>query len=95
MPGANRLYVPDGVWHITHRCHKMDFLIKFEHDRLRWKHWLFQARKRYGLCELNYIESIAVWPKKFVLEMQARFGMKTLCRPISNTSAGTFLIEDA
>ena len=33
----------------------MDFLLKFERDRLRWKHWLFQARKRYGLCVLNYI----------------------------------------
>ena len=55
MPRANRFFVPGGVWHITHRCHNMDFLLKFERDRLRWKHWLFQARKRYGLCVLNYI----------------------------------------
>jgi len=55
MPRANRFYIPGGVWHITHRCHNKDFLLKFERDRLRWKHWLFQARKRYGLCVLNYI----------------------------------------
>jgi len=31
------------------------FLLKFERDRLRWKYWLFQACKRYGLSVLNYI----------------------------------------
>jgi len=55
MPRANRFYIPGGVWHITHRCHNKSFLLKFERDRLRWKYWLFQARKRYGLCVLNYI----------------------------------------
>jgi len=55
MPRANRFYVPGGVWHITHRCHNREFLLKFERDRLRWKYWLFQAVKRYGLCVLNYI----------------------------------------
>ena len=40
---------------ITHRCHGRQFLLKFERDRLRWKHWLFQATRRYGLCVLNYI----------------------------------------
>lgn len=55
MPRANRFYVPGGVWHVTHRCHNRDFLLKFKRDRLRWKHWLFQARKRFGLNILNYI----------------------------------------
>ncbi len=27
----------------------------FEKDRKRWCHWLFEAKKRYGLCVLNYI----------------------------------------
>ena len=31
-----------------------DFLLKFSIDRKRWLHWLFQAKKRYGLCILNY-----------------------------------------
>jgi putative transposase len=55
MPRANRLYTPGGVWHITHRCHNREFLLKFERDRKRWKYWLFQARKRFGLSVLNYI----------------------------------------
>ena len=29
--------------------------MKFEKDRKRWRQWLYQAKKRYGLCVLNYI----------------------------------------
>ena len=35
--------------------HKQEFLLKFEKDRLRWRYWLFEAKKRYRLCVLNYI----------------------------------------
>ena len=55
MPRANRYFVPGYIWHITHRCHKKEFLFKFVKDRARWRHWLFEAKKRYGLCVLNYI----------------------------------------
>lgn len=55
MPRAKRIYTPGGVWHLTHRCHNRDFLLKFRRDRIRWKYWLFQARKRYGLSVLNYM----------------------------------------
>ena len=54
MPRANRQFLPGYVWHITHRCHKKEFLLKFLRDRQRWRHWLFEARKRYRLCVLNY-----------------------------------------
>lgn len=55
MPRANRVFLPGYVWHITHRCHQREFLLKFARDRQRWLWWLFQARKRFGLCVLNYI----------------------------------------
>lgn len=55
MPRAHRYFLPDHVWHITHRCHKQEYLLSFAKDRQRWRHWLFEARKRYGLCILNYI----------------------------------------
>lgn len=42
------------MWHITHRCHKREFLLKFARDRRRWLYWLFEAKKRYGLCILDY-----------------------------------------
>jgi len=52
---ANRHYIPGHVWHLTHRCHKREFLLKFGKDRLRWMQWLFEAKKRYGLLILNYV----------------------------------------
>jgi putative transposase len=55
MPRANRHYIPGYIWHITHRCHKREFLLKFAKDRRRWMAWLFEARKRYGLSILNYM----------------------------------------
>ena len=55
MPRANRYFLPGHVWHLTHRCHKREFLLKFGRDRNRWVSWLFEARKRYGLSILNYV----------------------------------------
>jgi len=54
MARAKRHYIPGYVWHITHRCHKREFLLKFQEDRSAWLKWLFQAKKRYGLKVLNY-----------------------------------------
>ncbi len=54
MTRANRHYIPNCVWHITHRCHKREFLLRFLKDRKRWKYWIFEAKKRYGLRILNY-----------------------------------------
>jgi len=54
MPRANRHFLDGLVWHITHRCHKQEFLLKFKRDRERWLHWLYEARKRFQLCVLNY-----------------------------------------
>ncbi len=54
MARANRHYIPGYAWHITHRCHKKEFLLKFSRDRDRWVQWLYEARKRYGLVILNY-----------------------------------------
>jgi len=54
MPRANRHYLPSHVWHITHRCHRKQFLLKLACDRRAWMRWLYAAHKRYGLCVLNY-----------------------------------------
>jgi len=55
MPRANRHYIPGYVWHITHRCHKREFLLKFATDRRRYLRWVFEAKKRFGLSVLNYV----------------------------------------
>ena len=54
MARAKRHYIPGHIWHITHRCHKREFLLKFSKDRRRWLHWLFEAKRGYGLTILNY-----------------------------------------
>ena len=54
MPRANRYYSQGNIWHITQRCHKKEFLLKFSKDRTRLRHWIFEAKKRYGLSVLNY-----------------------------------------
>ena len=55
MARANRHYLPGYVWHITHRCHKSEYLMKFNRDRRRWMQWLFEAKKRFGISILNYM----------------------------------------
>ena len=54
MPRGNRYFIPGMIWHITHRCHKKEFLLKFARDRSRWLRWLYEAKKRFGLSILNY-----------------------------------------
>jgi putative transposase len=55
MPRAKRHFLPGYVWHITHRCHKKEFLLRFAKDRTNLVSWLFEARKRYRLRILNYM----------------------------------------
>ena len=55
MPRAHRYFLPGHVWHITHRCHKKEFLLRFSKDRDCWRTWLYRAKERYGLCVLNYM----------------------------------------
>ena len=55
MPRANRHFTPGHICHITHRCHQREFLLKFARDRRAYGRWLFEAKKRDGLCVLNYV----------------------------------------
>lgn len=55
MPRAHRHFIQGQIWHITARCHTRAFLLKARQDRRRWLWWLFEARRRHGLCVLNYI----------------------------------------
>ena len=55
MARAKRHFIPGYIWHITHRCHRREFILKFSKDRRRYLQWLYQAKKRYGLAILNYM----------------------------------------
>ena len=54
MPRANRHHLAGYVWHITQRCHRKQFLLKFARDRRAWMRWLYEARKRHGFIVLDY-----------------------------------------
>ncbi|MFC2157758.1 transposase [Acidobacteriota bacterium] len=54
MPRATRVFHPGYIWHITQRCHKREFLLKFVRDKKRFLIWLFEAKKRFRLSILNY-----------------------------------------
>ena len=55
MPRANRHYIPGQVWHLTHRCHKKEYLLKFSKDRQQWIKYLFAVKKKFGLTILDYM----------------------------------------
>lgn len=55
MARANRHFIQGYIWHLTHRCHKREFLLKFSRDRNRWMELLFEAKRRYQLSILNFI----------------------------------------
>jgi len=95
MARANRHHLPGYVWHITHRCPKREFL-KFDKDKSRWIHWLFEAKKRFGQNitangsrrlrkmdpknAMKWTQSIAVGHKEFVMETKDKLGAKAIGR---------------
>ncbi len=54
MAQAHRHFISGYAWHLTHRCHKREFLLKFAKDKQGWMYWLFEAKKHFGLCILNF-----------------------------------------
>lgn len=54
MPRANRFFAPGHIWHITHRCHNGEFLLRHAKDRNNWLNWLLEAKNRHKLCILGY-----------------------------------------
>jgi putative transposase len=54
MARANRHFISGHIWHLTHRCHKREFLLKFSKDRNRWIELLLKAKQRYQLSILNF-----------------------------------------
>jgi len=54
MARANRHRMPGHVWHITHRCHKREFLLKFVENSGRRLQRPFEAEKRDQSDILNH-----------------------------------------
>lgn len=54
MGRAHRHFLPNKIWHVTHRCHNRSFLLESFFTRQRWVHWLGEATRRYGLSVLDF-----------------------------------------
>ena len=55
MPRRRRGLLDRTCYHITHRCHQRDFLLKFEIDRNKYLEILFRTKQRYKLDFLDYM----------------------------------------
>lgn len=54
MPRPKRQIIPGYIYHLTHRCHDGDFLLRFAQDRDTYRKWLREGKRRYGISLLNY-----------------------------------------
>lgn len=56
MPPANRYFVPGHVYHLTHRRHNRQFLLKFARDRNDYRQRLRHVLTQFDLRLLDYCE---------------------------------------
>ncbi len=54
MARANRLRGDGGIFHVTHRCHDRDFLLKFGRDRNAYRAKLLEHLQSYEIWLLDY-----------------------------------------
>jgi len=54
MPRANRYIVAGNIYHLTHRCHDREFLLKFAKDRHAYRQRLRQAIQQWDMSLLTY-----------------------------------------
>ena len=49
MPRSSEYLLEGYTYHLTHRCHNRAFLLRFARDRDRYREWLREGVKRYGV----------------------------------------------
>lgn len=54
MPRANRYIQPGYVYHLTHRCHNREFLLRFRLDRIEYCARLRAAVRKYRIALLDF-----------------------------------------
>lgn len=54
MPRATRYLLPGYTYHLTHRCHDRQWLLRFGRDRDAYQEWLRLAARRYRVPIYGY-----------------------------------------
>ncbi len=54
MPRANRYFTTGQIWHVTHRCHDRDFLLRFVRDRNGYRTRLREALATHAVDLFGY-----------------------------------------
>jgi putative transposase len=54
MPRANRYILPGRIYHLTHRCHDRQFLIRFAKDQDGYRRRLLEAVRSVEASLLTY-----------------------------------------
>lgn len=55
MPRSNRYIVPQCTYHLTHRCHNQDYLLRFAKDRDRYRLHLYESLQDHLVEVLSYM----------------------------------------
>ena len=80
MARANRLRVDGGVFHVTHRCHNREILLKFARDQMK-----------LGVC---WPESLAVGSAGFVEKFKPPDGSRKETE-IVDAGSGAWALQEA
>lgn len=59
MPRANRYFLPGKLYHLTHRCHDRQFLLKFIQDRNRYRQSVWESLKHIDIEVFSYCLSLS------------------------------------
>ncbi|MFP4029016.1 MAG: hypothetical protein ACLFWL_14595 [Candidatus Brocadiia bacterium] len=50
---TSRYILPGHAYHLTHRCHDREFLLRFQRDRDTYRKWLREGIARHGVAVLG------------------------------------------
>ena len=54
MSRANRYFLPGKLYHLTHRCHDRQFLLKFAQDRNRYRKMVWESLRSFAVEVFSY-----------------------------------------
>ncbi len=85
MPRRRRGFIDHACYHITHRCHKREFLLKFSSDRDQYLRFLRETKEKFRIDVLDYVITsnhvhLLIWSRKgseiarAMQYLQGRFG---------------------